>query len=307
MRPDSFKFDWYSANINDFPKTVIDSVFPLGHRIVENRGIAFQYHRKNGYQVFDDNDNSVATVLFNDWDESETIAFSSSDAAMPFSSIVRDKWPDKHTVTRLDSSADFFGTSSYKKLARIGLKVAKGHDLYYEIRGDLLHPEKGKTQYIGSDKSNFRTRLYEKGLHIISTSPEIQLMIKAGMKPSEISCFEGAHKIDDLTQWVRLELQARPDGAYARKIASTVTPEQAWFMTGWTSQLAKDALSLDLERLYVRLKKQPNDEKALNYMAIQYANVIERQVESMGSWDCIGSKLRDIIKEYRRLQRLGIH
>lgn len=308
MKPDSFKFDWYSANINELPKPVLDCVSSLGDRIVENRGLAFQYHRKNGYQVLDNNDNTVATVLFNDWSDCETIAFSSSDAAMPFSFLVRETWPDNHTVTRLDSCADFFGSASYKKLERVGYKIAKKHDLKYDPRGDPLHPDSGRTQYIGGKSSNFRTRLYEKGLHLIATSPQIQLMIKAGIHPSELQSlsFDGV-RIDNLSDWVRLELQARPDGAYARKVAATVTPEQAWFMTSWTSELANNALSLDLDRLYVRFKKQPNDEKALHFMCTQYAAVLERQAASLGSWDCLGRTIQEIIHDYRRLQKMSRH
>lgn len=308
MKPDSFNFDWYTANISDHPKTVLDASHRLGHSIIENRGVAFQYHRKAGYQVFDANENSVATVLFNDWDDQETIAFATSDFAVPFSSMVREIWPDKHTVTRLDSCADFFGTASYKKLERIGFKIAKKHDLKYDPRGDPLHPECGKTQYIGGKSSNFRTRLYEKGLHLISTTPQIQLMVKAGMNPSEISClsFNGI-QINNLSGWVRLELQARPDGEYARKVAATVTPEEAWFMTQWTSELANNALSLDLQRLHVRFQKQSSDERAFHFMCTQYAAVLERQYAELGSYECLGRTIMDTIQNYRQLQKMGRH
>jgi hypothetical protein len=96
--------------------------------------------------------------------------------------------------------------------------------------------------------------------------------------------------------WVRLEGQCRPQGEDARRLAAIATPEQAWGFTAWMHDLAKRAMALDLERLYIRTRKRSTDEQALRWMCGQYANVLQRLRADLGDWQSVGLTIGDIIE-----------
>jgi hypothetical protein len=97
--------------------------------------------------------------------------------------------------------------------------------------------------------------------------------------------------------WVRLELQARPQGEEARRLASVATPEQAWTFTDWSQHLAREAMALDLERFYVRTRKVSKDEEAMRWMCQQYGGMLSRFQADVGDWACVGLELGRIIQE----------
>lgn len=89
---------------------------------------------------------------------------------------------------------------------------------------DELNPEAGETQYIGSRKSPYLGRLYEKGWEQLS---KIQAVFKGqlGSVDQILNTVTGDYV--NPADWVRLELQARPKGEEARRLAAIATPEEA--------------------------------------------------------------------------------
>lgn len=90
-------------------------------------------------------------------------ALASSDHTDSFVDLVRTEWPERHLVTRMDAAQDFNEERCYDRLRRVSRGVAKRHRLSFPQYADPLNPKAGRTQYIGSPKSDYRVRLYEKG------------------------------------------------------------------------------------------------------------------------------------------------
>lgn len=170
--------------------------------------------------------------------------------------------------------------------------MAKKAKLAFPAVIDELNAKAGRTQYLGSPKSDYRVRIYEKGW---------EQVYKLGVQAPE--ALPGDFRILNTAtgemvkpeDWTRIEGQCRPQGEEARRIAAIVSPEQAWTFTPWMQELAKRALSLDLQRAYIRTRKQSTDEQALRWMCDQYANMLTRLKGDLGDWQSVGLTIGDMI------------
>jgi hypothetical protein len=161
------RFDWYQSTVDDGVNNVISMVSKLGNSIVQNDGFARCYRYRQGWDVLHQTNGVVARVLAGgNGDKPHVLA--SSDATDAFVDLVRNEWPDRHLVTRMDAAQDFLEPGGYVRLRRVSRRVAKGHRLSFQRYRDELHPEAGETQYIGSKKSSYMARLYEKGWEQVS-------------------------------------------------------------------------------------------------------------------------------------------
>lgn len=293
------RFDWYQATIEASPAVVISTLQKLGHEVREADSIAKAYRYKQGWEIHH-NQHGVVAKIFAGGNGNNPHALASSDASDAFVDLVRNEWPDKHLVTRMDAAQDFNEAGSYRRLRRVARKVAKEHRMAFPAIGDELNRSAGRTQYIGSRKSDYFGRLYEKGWEQVAKQ---QALFKGGkldvsMFPTVCNTATGEHvKPED---WTRLEIQARPQGEDARRLAAVATPEQAWMMTDWSQHLAREAMALDLERFYIRTRKVSEDEAALRWMCKQYGRMLSRQQADLGDWACVGLQIGELIKEQNR-------
>lgn len=293
-------FDWYQTTIHADPVTVLQTIGKLGHELRANDGLARMYRYNQGFQVHHSNLGIVANVVMGG-NGGNAHAWATSDHSPVFADLVRNEWPDSHLVTRLDTAADFIEEGSYEKLRKVCKKVAKGYRLKFAQQADDLNQHAGRTQYMGSPTSDYRSRLYEKGFQVLGQIPEIsrgQIPIAAVTKYQDMdgNVFNPAH-------WSRLELQVRPKHEEGRYKAAHATPEESWFFSEWTSALAKSALLLEMERYYIRTKKQSTDEKAFKAMCGQYRNVLMRLRHDLGSWECLGLTIDETLKEISKSAR----
>lgn len=288
------KFDWYQSTIEAEPMVVLETLKKLGHEVRANDGIAKAYRYHQGFQVHHNQRGVVATVLMGG-NGKNPHAWASSDEAPAFAELVRNEWQGRHLVTRVDAAEDFIEAGAYDRLRKVCKKVAKEHRLKFSQRVDELNPMAGRTQYIGSNTSDYLGRLYEKGYEVIGKIPEIAC---GKFKPEDVSSIqnEATGEMVNPADWVRLEVQARPPEA-ARRLAAIASPEQIWTFTEWTSTLAKEALALDLERYFIRTRKISNDEQALRWMCRQYAQVLQRLKGDLGDWDCVGREIGELIQQ----------
>jgi hypothetical protein len=291
LRVNPMRFDWYQPTIEDKPAHVIDQLLKLGHEIRRADGLAKAYRYQQGWEIHH-NDRGVVARVFAGGNGLYPHAIASSDETGPFVDLVRNEWPDRHLVTRLDSAQDFYAPGSYEKLRRVARKVAKTRRMCFQEVKDELNPQSGRTQYIGSKKSAYFGRLYEKGFEM--QSKVIGLL--PGMKLTSITNTATGEQVkpDD---WTRLESQARPQGEEARRLAAIATPEQVWTFTEWSHELAKEAMALELERLYIRTRKTSKDDEALRWMCRQYGPMLGRLQNDVGDWDCVGREIGRIIKQ----------
>lgn len=289
-------FDWYQATIFDDEQAVLDSIAKLGHGIIPNRGIARMYHYDQGYQI-QSNFGIVATVLIGG-NGKYPHAFATSDNAPAFADLVRTEWPNKHRVTRVDATTDFHEFGSYDRLRSVCKEISKGFGLQFAQHSDELNRYAGRTQYIGSKTSEYRSRLYEKGLQIVGQLPEVR---NGSLCPADITVCHSTEGVSiRAPDWSRLELQARPKYEDGKLLAATLSPEEIWGMSKWTLELANKALALDLERVYIRAKRDSSDEKAFRAMVSQYANVLTRLRIDLGDWESVGLTIGDALVEIKK-------
>lgn len=288
------RFDWYQTTIEDTPSRVVATLLKLGHEVRQADGPAKAYRYKQGWEIHH-NQRGVVARIFAGGNGDKPHALASSDETDAFVDLVRNEWAGKHLVTRMDSAQDFNEAGAYRRLRRVARKVAKARHMSFRAVVDELNPTAGRTQYIGSNKSDYLGRLYEKGFEQLA---KVKGLLP-GMHLDSITNMSTGEQVKP-EDWVRLELQARPQGEEARRLAAIATPEQAWSFTDWTQELAKEALALDLERFYVRTRKMSKDEEALRWMCQQYGGMLGRLHSDLGDYACVGLEIGRIIKEQQK-------
>lgn len=288
MRP-----DWYQATIEDTAACVLETVGKLGHEMRPADQLARKHRYDQGFAVLH-NDQGVVAHVFVGGNGGKPHALATSEAAVAFMDLVRNEWPERHQVTRVDPAQDFIEPGAYDRLRPVLLKVAQGHRMRFPQHIDELNPMAGRTQYIGSPSSEYRGRLYEKGLEMIAKQ-ERKLQDVEGrildMDTGELV------RPEDL---VRLELQARPKGMQARIFAASASMEQIFGMTAWAHELAREALALDLERGFIRTRKRSKDEESLRWMCQQYGAVLVRRAAALDGFGAVGEEIGRYIAEQAR-------
>ena len=288
------RFDWYQTTILDDPSSAIDTIKKLGHELRQCDGLAKAYRYQQGWQVLHRESGLAATIMAGG-NHGTVHAFASSDSTDAFVDLMRSEYQGRHLVTRMDAAQDFYDQGAFVKLRRTCKRVATAHRLGFQGIQDRLNPHAGRTQYIGSKKSDHFGRLYEKGWEVANKCTAAFPGFNSGMLSTVFDTSTGQDvKPED---WVRLELQVRPQGEQARTVAAEATPEQAWGFTSWSHELAKEALELDLERIYIRARKISKDEESLRWMCKQYGAMLGRMQADYGDWACVGLEVGKIIKE----------
>lgn len=294
------RFDWYQCTIQDDPARVIPMLRKLGHELRPADGMARMYRYQQGFHVYHNQIGVVATVMAGG-NGNGAHAFASSDNTDNFVQLVRTEWPDQHLVTRLDTAQDFNDRKAFPRIRKIARKIAKRHRLAFPIIKDELNAKAGRCQYVGSPSSDYRARLYDKGLEQLAKLNDKWIRRHPTADPLDLELVQtirtpegqDIHPLD----WIRLEAQVRPRDEVARRTAAAATPNEAWGFTPWTVELAREALALELEQIYIRQRKVSEDEAALRWMCQQYGNMLSRLKTDLGDWACVGLEIGQIIRD----------
>lgn len=188
---------------------------------------------------------------------------------------IRQEVPD-HNCTRVDSCHDADVPGAWDDYLAIVQDVKAKYRIVGEKRGDWdHHPELGRTMYLGATSSPVRLRLYEKG-----KQPEYRH-----------ACREN---------WVRIECQVRPQKD-ARQAYSTVSASDVWGASKFTREIAARAFALDTGLFPAGGVKKENDlERRLRWMVMQYAPTLLELREAVGTWECVGKSLEEMVKAQKR-------
>lgn len=270
------RFDWYQATIPEHPLVVIDTLkealAPDGD-VIEGRG---RHNYLQSFRIRDARGERVAEVLAGGSNGHPNVA-SSGIFTPGFVDVVRASWP-AHRVTRFDSAEDMAQKGALEELEATCRGLAK--DLGIKGRAVVPdNPEEGRTYYLGAPSSDTRVRLYDKTAET-----------RAKLPPERHS------EVPD--HWARLEVQVRPRKEW-KQYAAQATPEEAWGFAGWTHELAKRALSLQIDRVTMQAGRETDDERAFRYMVMQYGPLLQRMFRDLGTWDCVGLTIGDAIKKHR--------
>lgn len=176
-----------------------------------------------------------------------------------------------HRVTRMDSCADFDAPGAFKRLLGACMRVKRRHRLKGERMGDWQDfPEQGRTQYLGAPSSATRLRLYEKG-----RQPEYVHLARP--------------------DWVRAEVQVRPV-LHCKERFAKLSALDAWGASAWSEELAGEILKghVDPHRAEDTWRHSERD-RALLWMCRHYGKHLVGLAEDVGSWECVGLTLRELI------------
>lgn len=299
------KFDWYQTTIRAEPSLVLQTISKLGDQTRVNDRVGKMYRFQQGFEVHKQG-NPVAYIALGHGDGDDALhhahAWATSDNAPAFADLVRNEWPDSHQVTRLDACHDFIDKTAFPRLCKIARKVAKEHRVKFPRIQDVLDPTAGVTQYLGAPSSEYRARIYEKGWEVVNKA-------MGGLRGKVTADQIDSVRVPDIdrschpSEWVRLELQARPKDEAARTAAAHATPDQVWTFTSWSHHLAREAIALDLARFYVRQRKITTDERSLRFMCQQYGNMLIRLHSDLGDWSCVGLQIEQTIKDVEAYQK----
>ena len=166
-----------------------------------------------------------------------------------------------YRVTRKDAALDLFDAALFPRLVTAGkaFAAAGSPQLSVEFAGDWQYAQKGRTLYVGSRRSKFFHRLYEKGR-------------KERADPN----------------WIRLEVQYNPDGEIEQRAACEATPGEIFAMRAfavWAPVLRE--IGLDPQTVFEwpehdQPRVRRDVERARRALAAQYGKVIEAWLRDAG-------------------------
>lgn len=185
----------------------------------------------------------------------------SGSHAQALADVVRDRFPT-HRVSRLDSCEDYFHPDAYEYLRKVALKIGKDHRVQCrEIVKPLPESDDGRTLYLGSQTSAVSMRIYEKG-----------------------------KQLDCGIEWVRAELQVRPQKDLKSMIAY-LDPTQVWGLSKWSHAVGVQLGKKNLQRVDAQVYQQSDHDRAYRFMLKQYRRVLEQMLASHGSPEAVGAQI----------------
>lgn len=173
--------------------------------------------------------------------------------------------PFPHRPSRVDACEDWVEAGLFERLSGQLIGYAVGHRIKIDQRGDWITGQ-GRTLYLGAPSSPVRLRLYEKGW-------------KEGADPN----------------WVRLEVEIRPQGDARAKVACWV-PGDAFGASQWLVGALRAIGWGHLEKRAVgTVRKRTDSERARFHMLRQYGATLESWADELGSWEALAACLSDVL------------
>lgn len=261
------RFDWYQATIPSsvsmLRKALLRSM-PEGVLQVPGKG----FNSFSDRLEFNHEGELLATLMYGGVNPHPNVK-SSGEPAHTLACLLRRSFPD-HRVSRLDVCIDMKGDGLYQDITSLMSKTGSN----YRLKGEKIVPDDpadGATYYLGSRTSPLRVRCYEKGKQLYKLTGD------------------GGFKL--LFDWVRLELQVRPEKNFKSQAAS-MEPEEFWGCSAWTRDLAEGALAMNPTPITMKPPRMTDHERAMRAMITQYGPTIRRQVERLGSWEAFCADLQ---------------
>ena len=261
-------FDWYGATVHAHYSTVLDHLeqafLDAGEDTKRVEGGAVKHYA--GITFIQDAQGRKLAQVKHGGSQPNPHAEAEGVAA-PIAAAALRSMREEHFVTRVDSAMDLTAEGLFEHLHDLARALEAEFGLHLNYAGAALdNRERGTTIYLGSKKSQVFLRIYQKGLQIA----EMQEMHRDAITP-------------ELRNWVRSELVFRPQKKRIKAFGATVTPGGVWGVSTWSQRFAKDALSIDAERVNVNQRRESNHQRALRYMAHQYRSHLDQLLR-----DCDG-------------------
>jgi len=248
------EFDWYTASIPTGAQDVLD-VLAGAYELSDIQPSTPKMGYERAYSVVR-GETVLARVQFGGSSVGTNVwACATGEHAAEFAGIVRGSFPG-HNLLRADVKLDYDEEGAWESLSALAIETADRFKLKVEHHGDFHRAENGRTLNIGSRSSAAFERIYEKGKQL-------------GQSPN----------------WVRAELELKPQNPKAKLLYASASPEAMYMATKWTRHLYE---VLNGPSAAFRpapagtVRKKSDDDRALEFMARQYGNVLRRRLEAMG-------------------------
>ncbi len=180
-----------------------------------------------------------------------------------------------HRPTRFDVAEDRRGSGLFRRYLRLAKRIAKKYGLRMGLAGDWNTRDAGRTIYLGSRHSQVLLRIYEKGLKY---ARELGLPVT-----------------DELRDWVRVEVEFKPQNPKSKSIARTIEPSAIWGTAEWLADFAAEAFSMSAHRVNINQRRESNRDRALRFMAGQYrSHLLSLLRDCDGDFALFGSAIADL-------------
>ena len=257
------QFDWYGATVAAHHSTVLDhleqALLDAGHDTKRADGGAVRHYQGITF-IQDREGRKLAQVKYGGHQPRPHAE--AEGATSPVVAQALRAMPVEHFPTRIDSCFDMTRPGLFDELHQFARAAEEKYSVHLNYAGAAVdNPDRGTTIYLGSRKSQVFLRVYQKGL---------QLAERQEMLPHHIT--------PELRDWVRSEIVFRPQKKPAKLFAASVEPQAVWGVSSWTRQFARDALSIEAERVNVNQRRESNHQRALRFMAHQYRAHLEQLV-----------------------------
>lgn len=250
----SARFDFYTASIGADPVDVLGCLeaafeFSEVQASTPKNGYERAYNVVRGSTV-------LARVQFGGPSVGARVwASASGEQAPAFAQVIRENY-NGHRLLRADVALDYDEEGAWDSLSSLAIQTADAYRLKVKHVGDFHRQQDGRTLYIGSRSSAAMQRTYEKGKQL-------------GQSPN----------------WVRQELEVKPQNENAKILYGLVSPEEMYQATKWTQHIwgvLNGPTSALRPAPPGSIRKQSDDDRALEFMAKQYGNVLRRKLEALG-------------------------
>ena len=286
-------FDWYQATFKNPPGYLIDAL--REHRDFGSVEGAKPLH---GYSIADQirscDGETIATVHYGGNHSNgvpTTHLISTGSQAETVAHLMRTSLPN-HEVTRLDVCVDYMFPNLFDLMIEPLLAIAKTSGVRPYRNGDWDSATPARTLYLGSPSSRARLRVYEKG---------VQLMETGQYQPNQVLCFSESSKSHgdyekqrtaiaeelDIRNWVRFELQLRPQGSNQRGIFAHATAEQCWGASPASRSLIEAIGGPTLKPMKLQHKKMSDLDRKMHFMAKHYGSACREYVSKHGKQEFI--------------------
>lgn len=250
-------FDWYGASIHiKDPQSIID--IAMTYFVGDYREAKPQKPYLQAFEMFCGED--VIFKVSHGGINPNPYLVASSNNSSRVSEFLKLHFPN-HSVSRFDTAIDFDETGAWKSLVDLGFYLAEKYNLKVNQMGDWRDEGKGgRTLYIGSRTSVTYLRIYEKG------KEQIQKLID----------------VDASKNWVRVELEVKPQNKGAKAFASKMKPHELFGSSKWGIELGELLGQKGIPRIKLGTIHEAESEldKRMAYMLYQYGKTIEDILES---------------------------
>lgn len=255
------KFDWYQASVPGVAPDAIMNVLSLSNYYGDWEQIKPLKNYDSAAAFVVGTETKFKIHFGGQNEEHGPNVVGTGGHAQALADMLRENFP-AHRVSRLDSCEDYYHPKAYDYLRKVALKVAGERKVKcMEIVKPLPESDDGRTIYLGSDKSVVSMRIYEKG-----------------------------KQLDCGTDWVRAELQVRPQKQLKSTIAM-LDSTAVWGIAKWSQQMGVELGKKNLQRVDAQVYQPSDHERAYRFMFKQYRKVLEHMLDTHGSPEAVGAQI----------------